>query len=250
MWRDKIPFPNAPITEVVLEIRVERAKKIDSDILLDFYNHIKDRFPNKQEIRQWESKVEFKAGEAPQLSSRSPNLEGYLLKTTNGDKIIQARPAGLSFNKLKPYDNWESFRDEGRFLWEEYKKIIKPDKVIRLGLRYVNSINIPLPLRRFQDYFKTFPDIAKGMPQGISNYFMRLEIPNPDISAHSIVIQAFKPIKENAKMLPLIFDIDVFRLIALNVDDQKIWDIMEDLRHFKNSIFMNSLTKRTKELFR
>lgn len=250
MRKDKLPFPNAPITEAVLEIRVERDKKIDSNILLDFYSHIKVQFPNKQERRQWESKVEFKIGEPPQLSASSGNIEGYLLKTNDGKKIVQARPNGFCFNKLKPYDNWESFSSEAKSLWEEYKKIVKPNKVIRLGLRYINSIDIPLPLRKFQDYFLTFPDIAKGIPQGISNYFMRLEIPNTAISAHSVVIQAFKPIKEDAKVLPLIFDIDVFRHIPLDIDDQKIWSIMEELRHFKNNIFLNSLTSKAKGLFK
>lgn len=251
MWKDKLPFPNAPITEAVLDIRVEKVGKIDLSALLDFHSPIKDLFPNKQERRKFESGVQFKIGTLPQFSASSSSVvEGYLFKNMDGNKIVQATISGFSFNKLKPYDNWESFRDEAKSLWEEYKKIVKPDKITRLALRYINVINIPLPLRKFQDYFLTFPDIAKGIPQSISNYFMKLEIPNPDISAHSIVIQAFNRVDEKAKVLPLIFDIDVFRAIELDANAQEIWKIMEDLRHFKNNIFLKSLTRRTKELFK
>ena len=41
-------FPNAPITEALLDIRVELPEGIDIARLESFHEHIKDRFPDKK----------------------------------------------------------------------------------------------------------------------------------------------------------------------------------------------------------
>lgn len=49
-------FPNAPITEALLDIRVELPKKIALSNLESFHDHIKQGFPEKQE------RISVKAG--------------------------------------------------------------------------------------------------------------------------------------------------------------------------------------------
>ena len=71
-----------------------------------------------------------------------------------------------------------------------------PKKVIRLGLRYINRIEIPLPMRDFKDYILTVPEIAPGVPQGLERFFMRLVIPSDEAQAVAVVTQSMEPGKD------------------------------------------------------
>ena len=246
---DYTVFPNAPITEAVIEIKAQLPEETDLKSLESFHDHIKERFPEKQEQRFL--KADFKLSQKDKLSSlpTKTGTQGYFFRSHKEKKVVQSKIDGFAFNKLKPYENWELFRSEGRDLWELYSEIVNPIRVIRIGLRYINRIEVPLPFNDFSEYLLTNPQIAPNLPQAVSHFFMRLEVPNPDIEATAIITQTMdKP--TTAQRLPLILDIDVFRITEYLGKAEDMWEDFEKLRDFKNDIFFNSVTEKAKELFR
>jgi uncharacterized protein (TIGR04255 family) len=173
-----------------------------------------------------------------------------LFASTDGRQVVQARLDGFTFSRLKPYDKWESLRDEARELWLQYVRFASPEAITRIALRYINRIEIPLPIRDFKEYILTTPEIAPDLPQGLDSFFMRLVIPDPKGQAVVIVTETVEPVDEANKRLPLIFDIDVFRAVAFNVRDNVMWETFESLHDLKNEIFFKSITPKAKELFR
>jgi uncharacterized protein (TIGR04255 family) len=239
-------FSNAPITEALLDIRVELSKDVDLHKLSSFHDFIKERFPKKQE------RVSFEAGfqmspEGPTVLPTSKKPDGYLFRSSAENKIVQARLDGFTFNKLRPYENWREFRNEARELWEKYSEITKPVKITRIALRYINRIEIPLPLKDFKDYILTTPDIAPKLPQELEHFFMQLVVPMPDIPAKAIITQTMQ--NPTADVLPLIFDIDVYQEAIYSENQAEIWNVFEKLRNIKNEVFFNSITDKAKELF-
>ena len=109
------------------------------------------------------------------------------------------------------------------------------------------SLVSPLPLRDFKDYVLTTPEIAPGLSQGLSEFFMRLVLPWPTERCVSIVTQTMEP--PHGDRLPYIVDIDVFRESAAEPSDVSIWEAFEEIRELKNRIFFESLTKRALDLF-
>jgi uncharacterized protein (TIGR04255 family) len=241
-------FPNAPITEALLDIRVKLPPQVDLEQLATFQNDIKDDFPSRRERFMWESRFEIKEGDV-QVSSPTGGVEGYLFRSSDGKRVVQARLNGFTFNRLWPYENWQKLRDEAKPLWQRYIRIASPEIITRIALRYINRIEIPLPIRDFKDYILTTVEIAPGIPQEMSGFFMRLVIPVPDMSAVAIVTQTFAPKKINNDILPLIFDIDVVRETVFDVEAEEVWDTFDTLRDLKNDIFFKSITEKTKELF-
>jgi len=248
--KDKIPFPKAPITEAVLDIRTNVSEKVDLSHLARFQEKIKERFPIKKERYSWKGGFQIGKGSVPEITGASGGPDGCLFKSKDNTKIAQVRLNGFTFNKLKPYSGWDVFYPEARELWEKYVDLTKPGNVSRLALRYINRIDVPLPIKDFKEYILTVPEIAKGLPQGLVECLMRLCIPNLDIAAHAMVTVSFKPRKENLAILPIIFDIDVFKMVDFNPENEEIWETMKLLRDFKNDIFLKSLTKKTKDMFR
>lgn len=178
--------------------------------------------------------------------------DGHLFTSADGRQIVQARLDGFTFNRLAPYEWWERFRDEARFHWERYRDLAKPTAITRIALRYINCLQIPLPIKDFKDWILTTPEIAPALPQGLKTFFMRLEVPHRT-GAIVIVTETIKqpetPAGSDQHVLPLILDIDVIHERQFSPDSSDVWASFENLRNLKNEFFFNSVTDRTKELF-
>lgn len=244
-------FPNAPITEALLDIRVGFSRETILEDLEKFNDHkiIKEYFPVKKKRESFKGGIRVSPEGKLSTLPTSGGPDGYLFQSPIEKKIVQARIDGYTFNKLKPYESWDTFRSEARKLWDIYSQVTNPVRISRIALRYINRIEIPLPFKDFKEYILTAPEIAPKLPQVLNHFFMRLEIPNPDIHAIALITQTMENPTESQR-LPLILDIDVFSKIGFVNSDEEMWNEFEKLRKFKNDVFFNSITEKTKELFK
>jgi len=239
---------NAPITEALIDIRIKRKENFNVEDFQSLLENISKQYPDKKKRHHWEGKVELKKGEAP-LSSSIDIVDGYIFSSSDQKQVFQARIDGFTFNKLKPYDKWETFRDEAYRLWKLYSNLISPE-IVRVALRYINKFDIPLipqPVCDFNEYLTAAPIVPEGLPQGVSSFLTRVVIHEPETDAAAIVTQAFEQIID-PKYLPIILDIDIFKQKD-SISEEEAWQTLEKLRHFKNKIFFESITDKARELF-
>jgi len=244
-------FPKPPITEAIFDIKIDVLEKHKLDDLLFLHDKIKAKYPIKDEKFQWQTGFEVKPGLAPKISQHSGELLGYLFRSSDKKNIVQSRLDGYTFNILN-YNNWNSFQSEAKENWKLYCEIAKPKKITRLALRYINKIYIPMPIVNLEEYIITLPKVANKLEEyKWSNYLMKVEIENLNIKAKAIIAQTLEEIiyVNNQQFLPLIFDIDVFRIDNIDTNSDIVWQIFKELRLFKNEVFFESITEKTKELF-
>lgn len=125
--------------------------------------------------------------------------------------------------------------------------------VSRIAVRYINAIDIPLPMRDFGDYLSCPPDVPESLPQAIAGFLQRVIIPDPDTVSTTIVTQAL----ENPGGVPMprphvtvLLDIDVFRTNpGTTWTEHDVWDGLEVLRNQKNRVFFAYLTETAMEMF-
>jgi len=240
---------NAPITEALIDLRVKIKEGFDVEQFQSLAGAISGKYPDKKTRHRWEGRVEFKKGGEPS-SSGTETIDGYIFTSADKRQVFQARIDGFTFNRLKPYDKWESFRDEARQLWKLYSDLVSPE-IVRVALRYINKFEIPLisqPSIKLSDFLAAAPIVPKGIPQGVSSFLSRVVVHDPETDADAIITQAFEQIVD-PKFIPLILDIDVFKQKEL-ISEEEAWQTLEKLRHFKNNIFFKSITEKAKELFR
>ncbi len=242
-------FPSAPITEALIDLRVTFGQDVTTEQLDDLSGVFLDRFPTKEYQTEIEHQVMLhQGGSGTETHTRAKRL-GYVLFTEGREKAVQLRVNGFSFSKMKPYKDWNSLREETREHWDAYRKVIKPSRVTRLAVRYINRIEIPLPVADFRDYVLTGLELAEGLPQGLEEFFFRIVVPNPDNSRMKAAINSTFENPKDEK-LPYIFDIDAFTPVDLDPENSEIWSILESLRDYKNLIFFSSMSEKAKELFR
>lgn len=257
-------FPNPPLIEAILDIRVKIPDESNKNDLAAFQDAFKEEFPIFQYARNLEVKGEINLDDSRDeitggvhLSSQS---EGHIFRSSDGKKVVKVTLNGFTFSWLKPYESWEKFYGKADQLWQHYVDIISPTEVSRVALRYINKIKLPQQETiELRDYIGVTPEIPDNFPAKLIDYFMRLVVIHPDYSpSKGIITQMITREAENGIILEpeevvhsIIFDIDVFQEVSIfpenEVEIKRIFE--ENLRKFKNEIFFKSLTQKTQELF-
>ncbi len=240
-----INYKNPPIREALIDIRIDPVSTTTLDALQNVRTGYETTFPSQE--KYIEGRVEISAGE--QLSSTNEARQvGWLFSSETKQRIVQAKISGYTFNWLAPYTNWNEFRDEARFWWDKYRDVVRPERVSRVAVRYINRMDIPADAV-ISEYLRTRPEISPDMPQQlVAGFFMQLQMPQTDIDARLILNQSLEASEAHDKV-SIILDIAVIREIPEFETESDMWDYFEQLRKCKNRVFQASITERMEELF-
>lgn len=243
-------YKSAPITEAVIEIRVQTDTTPDPLALKGLAESLRDQFPKQAPMQLLQMGI--RAG-SPQPGANfnqtfSQANIGYRLAKGNDSRVLQLRTEGFAYSHLPPYTDWETFRSEARPLWDKYRAICPVAKLSRCALRYINRVDIPGGKIEVHDYFGLYPKIPEGLPQqDVVGMALNLQMPQPDIHCMAVINQALaEPGKPNH--LSVLLDIDIFRLGIEAWQDSEMWAFLETLRSRKNEIFENCITQPTRDL--
>ena len=239
---------NAPITEAVVDLRVKLPDDLSFEKLALVNDSIVSRYPKRKERRKYEGKVEFRIGEPPKQTTVDKGPDGYIYTSEDDKQVVQFRLDGFTFSRLKPYETWENLRDEAHKLWQLYVKFSSPEFITRVALRYINNLNIPLPIKDFAEYLVAPPTVPAQLPQGVGSFLTRIVTTEPKLGASAIVTQALEPLTQK-DFAPIILDIDVFKTGQFDIEKRETWDILEGLHNLKNEIFFSSVSEKGLRLY-
>jgi uncharacterized protein (TIGR04255 family) len=91
--------------------------------------------------------------------------------------IVQLAPNQLSIHRVNGYMGWVNFRPQILGALDLYREIAKPAGVARIGLRYLNHVELPVGTIELQDYFRLAPEVPEPIPQGFSAFLTQMTIP-------------------------------------------------------------------------
>jgi uncharacterized protein (TIGR04255 family) len=237
-------YSRAPITEALIDIRATVPPDVTIEDLRLAHREIEADYPKM--ARRVDFHGVFSAGDRIGASAQQ-DIIGSVFFSKDQKHVAQLRRDGFTFSRLAPYDNWENLRDEARRLWNLYRSVAKPSRISQVALRYINQINIPLPMRDFRDYLRTYPEVSTDLPQALAAFFMQTQIPQKDIGGGLILTQAIVPPPDD-KTSSVVLDIDVFIQGTELLTDDDIWGHLEVLRNRKNDAFEACITNQTRRM--
>lgn len=241
-------YANPPIIEALLDIRIEASAGLSLTDLQGCLERVRDRYPKRRELKSTSVRLNPPEELATEIHVEQ---QGYLGISEDEKQFFQARLNGFTANRLAPYSSWEEFRQETRRLWDVYREVVKPTRITRIALRYINRIDIPAQAAELKQYFKTFPEVAADLPQVLESFFMQLILPLPDAKARVIVVETLAPPPPNSPqdVVSVVLDLDLFRTEDLPHAEEDLWSVFEILREQKNKVFRACLTEQAEELF-
>jgi uncharacterized protein (TIGR04255 family) len=237
-------YSRSPLTEALIDLRCKVPEETTLERLASLQQPEHARYPIRQERALVEA--ELTTGRRIGASASQTHL-GYIFWSADERQAFQARLDGFTFSRLAPYDRWNTFRDEAQRLWTAYRDLVQPD-VTRVAVRYINRFELPIPLRDFKDYLRTVPEVSPDLPQGLSGYLMRLQIPQEDLDAMLVLSEALAPSSTPETTAAIVLDLDLFRMLEAPLADDEIWSLLEQFRSRKNEAFEACITDQTREL--
>ncbi len=231
----------APITEALIDFRVSVSKQLDGSTFSDLKESLRNGYPNVEERRGAEAAIAFGPGHLLATRTRDLGVQGFFLKSADGLNVAQFRVDGFTFNRLKPYTSWEQVLPEALHLWKTYVDKASPDYVSRLALRYINHLNIPLPIEDFSQYLTSSPVVPPDLPQDISSFLTRVVLHEPESGLAANVTQALEKGLDPSSVA-VILDIDAYKTGEFDPRGAEVAEVLEALHVFKNRIFFGSVT--------
>ena len=241
---------NAPSIEAAMDFFIENVK-IDIDKLQNISEEFRKKFPRNEKISLVEVSGISASPETVNSNTKIMSL-GFRHFSEDSKSISQFKTNGYTYNRLSPYKGWQDFFSNGMQNWEVYKSVIEKYKLLRIGLRYINIIEIPKNLEdeqdNFSDYFKITLKTQKsiGIPLEIKYQFIKNF---NDINCKSII--NFQYIAEENNICKYLFDIDIIRQIGnATVEDSQLKEYLNEMRDAKNLVFFEVLKKKTLENYK
>ncbi|MFF5080026.1 TIGR04255 family protein [Actinoplanes sp. NPDC000266] len=249
MWTPSINYRNPFIVEAVLDIQTSASPAGGEFALGDFLSR-HDDYPERDDFTS--QVVSLTAGDSVSANVDSEE-KGFSFRSASGKRLVRVLPDRLIFSEFSPYTGWDAFASEGLRLWRRFMSRQNPLGVKRVGVRYINRIEIDAaeaPVR-MEDYFHTYPAMSYDISAPMNKFFMSTQYNFPKEQAAATVTQAStEATRPNA--LGILLDIDVWRDQETGLDSSNISldtrQIIEELRAVKNSLFEACITNQLREL--
>src|SRR6266853_6429686 len=131
-------YKRPPITEAVIEIRIEQP--ISREVIDRLHKNFLDEYPAPpQQALLWNVEIGEAAAKVQQ------QFQAYKLSSGDGADVLTIGMTLIASSRLAPYEGWEPFVARARQNWDRWKRAVGYQKIIRIGVRYVNRIDIPNP---------------------------------------------------------------------------------------------------------
>lgn len=211
------------------------------------YERVKGRYPKKEEQKSLQVEMGF---EGERVHQRVKGFRaGMLFKGEDDSGSVQIGPDMLSVHQLRPYSNWPTFK--GRILQDlaDYRAVSNPKGLRRIGVRYVNRVEIPSQKIDLDEFFRVGPRIPSEVPQDLAGFFLRTEIPHEEIPG--VLVLVFGPAAaEQPGTLAFMLDLD-FVSEGSGVPPLEIADSwIEQAHEAIERAFLACLTERCEALFK
>ncbi len=244
---------NAPISEAIIDFRVKsqtgfQFEKISPKELSSFKTNTHDRYPEFKKHHFFRTEVKIQDGKLVKPNSEVTGIDGFIIKSIDGKNVAQFTNDGFTFSQLKPYTCWKDVFGEAKLLWELYLSIASPEFVTRIAARYINQLELPLPINDFSEYLEVPPKVPDNAPNQISNFLNKITVHDQKEDIMAIITQTLGQ-SPKPNYATIILDIDVFKRKEFLIRDEDMWLIFEKIRNLKNRLFFGSITEKTARLF-
>ena len=231
---------NAPIREALIDIRCPPVASLDT--VAQFASSLVK--PGDQIADLWEATMEVKLEQGQQLpptSSHTASLTGKRIDFADRRDVVQLKTTGCTYSRLAPYETWEAMTGQAFEVWGDFVKAVPFEAVERIAVRYVNSIQLPLPILDFATYLTCPPVIPQGLPQEVGLFVSRVSFNREgDIAT---VTQMIESGTTDGKFLNVLVDIEVATMCNHQAADADgIRTTAKRLREFKNDVFFGFVT--------
>lgn len=232
-------YKKAPVTEAVIEFRfVTPIPKADLERIA---KRLKGAFPKIEEEMTYGIKLSTGGLDVDKAAT------GYKLTSADDLKITLLRSSGITNSRLAPYGGWELLREQAEEVLAHVRKIIERRPMQRIGLRYINRLDIPGTDVNLQDWVRFTVALPFGLGPILEEFSTRVVVPLERGMKCALALQTVaSPLIDHSS---IILDLDLSVEQDIPLADKPMWELVEAMRVKKNEVFESSITERMRSQF-
>jgi uncharacterized protein (TIGR04255 family) len=205
-------YSKSPIIEAVCEFRFEPGEW-NGTIFGLVWEEVRIPFPKRQDVQQFDFQVVPMPQGAQQRVFQQPGTK-YLREDEKLSMLVG--PAVMNVSHLAPYSSWGEFKPLISLAFRAYVTKAEPKSLRRIGLRYINKVELPGEKVELEDYLQFHPFLGPTLPEDHASFIVGVEFPyeqNRDV----LRLQLASVPPEKEAHLALMLDLDYFTLVPNSV---------------------------------
>ena len=246
MPRDRRIYPNPPIVEAVVELRFEGGVPWTPEVRAA----VKARLPAYSGAPRASQQIELHAAlaEGSVTTGARTTLQAVLYPSANGSSLVGLGTGHVSVHALAPYPSWETFLERIEAAVAAYTEVVTPTSISQVAVRYIDRVKLPGGVESLADYFVGIPARPETMPAKLAAFHVVLQAVDEDGTLALLTLSTAVP---DADQRPIIlYDLNLVRGLPAATPIAGWRGQVEDLHARQRDIFEDSITDKTRELFR
>lgn len=240
-------YANCPIVEAACEFRLTPDTKWDPAIPGLVYQKVREEFPKRSQ--RLAHSIDFTSN-SKRLQQQVRLNERALFLAVDGKAFIQVGPRLLAVNCLKPYPTWEVFKPRIQDAFRALTDVVETKGLQRIGLRYVNRIEILGRSINLGDYFEFRPFLGQSLPQKDMTGFLLGCILSFADGRDACKLQLTNAAPEKTDNVSFVLDLDYFVNEPRAVSENEALEWVESAHQRVDETFEGCITDKLRELFR
>lgn len=236
-------YGRAPVMEAAIDIRcINRPNFTMADVAL-LAEALSNDF--RQEAEAVERTEEVRSDGARRVTERPV---GLVLRRYPDDRgILQVQVEGFTYSQTAPYERWEPFSQEAERLWSRYCNEAEPQAVTRIGVRYINRLEIGDAIEDLSPFLNVYPVTPWKLKSPPSGFSLQIRLPHDDDSA--LVVNVATVLHARTQQIAILLDLDALQA-DVACDVKELWNVVEELHVKVERAFEGLITDRMRELIR
>lgn len=238
-------YAKSPIVEAVCEFRLTGDSPWDPTIPGLVYEVIREDFP-KKEVKVVRDIDITQTKEGLRQEVRTTERAWFLAE--DGKSFLQIGPHLLAVNYLTPYPGWAVFKPVIERGLCALVETVQVKGLERVGLRYINRIEIPSASVNLEHHFAFRPFLGDELPQNMNGFVLRCLLPFADgRDVCRLALTTAAP--DRPDTASFILDLDYFLRKARAIDVAQTLQWVEAAHQKVVDLFEGCMTDRLRETF-
>ncbi|MHB1620439.1 MAG: TIGR04255 family protein [Sulfuricella sp.] len=240
-------YKHPPITEAVIGINFSSPiKQADVNLVNNkFHSH----YPNNQAMSNFNVAVELSNIQINKPTTNCKKEEGHRRSTADMTQLLVLWPSSFALSQLAPYQGWDHFFERFVRDWALWKRTIGFQTISRIGVRYINRIDIPVKgsITKYEEFLNVYPKLPESLDPIIA-YAVQVASELKDIDCLLKINSAAVP-SPLLGFASFVIDLDISKEVNPPQSDNDIFDLLNKIRVQKNGVFEACISNRARDLF-
>ena len=231
-------------------IGINFAEDLSKDLLKSVSDKLGKNYPIYQQVDNVSLNLDLslQAGKDHKITQQVAEVHRH--SSQDMTELALAMPNSIIVSQLAPYPSWTIFSKRFMRDWKLLKRTLGYREIKRIGVRYINRIDIPITgsviqHEHFLNVFPHVPDMLSPFIAGAVQTVSEFEDIQCKLVLNWGVVKS--PILNHSSFL---LDLDLAREINVPQNDKGLFELLEAMRLKKNRVFEACISQRARdELF-